>query len=123
MKAILLLCLISLFSCNLIETGKCLLSKPKIKELGLKVIGYISTEDYSKIVPTILNSLSDILNDVIECFSKPKEEDDEDVTLLQYDDVNPYKCWMSEYNKCMRIIKTNPDRKKICYEEYCTGMG
>ena len=76
MRVVLILCLLSLFACsiNILEVGKCLLSKPKVLELALKVFSLISSQDYSNILPSVMNSLPELLNALTECLSKTQEE-------------------------------------------------
>ena len=76
MRVVLILCLLSLFACSIdiLEVGKCLLSKPKVLELALKVFSLISSQDYSNILPSVLNSLPDLFNALTECLSKTETE-------------------------------------------------
>ena len=48
MRIILLLCLLTLFTCkfDFFETAKYVISKPKVQELGLKLFSYLYTKDY-----------------------------------------------------------------------------
>ena len=120
MKKILLLCLISLFSCNLLDIGQCLMSKPKIQELVLKVLSYNSTKDYSKMFSTIVSSLPDAFKDAIDCLSKPKDEETEDVTLkIPY--CNDRKGFALCLNRHINDLYNNG--YDFCYDEYCLSNG
>ena len=79
MKVVLFLCLITLFACkaDILEVAQCLISKPEFKELGLQLINHFSNQDYSKLVPSMLNSLPELFNAVTECLTKK----DDDVVL------------------------------------------
>ena len=76
MRIVLLLCLISLFACkvDLLETLKCVVSKPKVQELGLKLFSYLYTKEQSELVPALLKSLPDLYNAVVECLSNPNQD-------------------------------------------------
>ena len=90
MKVVLFLCLISLFACkiDILETVQCLISKPKVKELGLKLFSYVYTKEYSKILPSLVNSLPDLYNAFIECLTK---KDDEDIVLTGSSCAHPIR--------------------------------
>ena len=81
MRIILFLCLLALFTCkfDFFETAKCVISKPKVQELGLKIFSYLYTKDYEKILPAILNSFSDLTTAIKECLTD--NHDDDDVVL------------------------------------------
>ena len=81
MRNILFLCLLALFTCKLdfFETAKCVISKPKVQELGLKLFSYLYTKDYDKILPAILYSFSDLTTAIKDCLTD--NHDDDDVVL------------------------------------------
>ena len=119
MRTVLLLCLISLFACkvDVLEILKCVVSKPKVQELGLKLFSYLYTKEYSELVPALLKSLPDLYNAVVECVSNPNQD-----VLLKSSAAG---------DKCEHIIKytlctlgcedENPfqDCHKICSETFC----
>ena len=82
MRNILFLCLLALFTCkfDFFETAKCVISKPKVQELGLKLFSYLYTKDYEKILPAILNSFSDLTTAIKDCLTD-NHDDDDDVLL------------------------------------------
>ena len=106
MRIVLLLCLISLFACkvDLLETLKCVVSKPKVQELGLKLFSYLYTKEYSELVPALLKSLPDLYNAVVECLSNPNQ----DVVLKSTaaDDKCKHPVL---YALCMVGCENNPD--------------
>ena len=113
MKIILLLCLLTLFSCkiDLIETAKCLISQPKIKELGLQIFNHIKSKDFSKILQTLMNSLPDLYNNLTKCLSEP---DDENVILKA-----PPNCKHPfNYSVCEAIYKP----MLVTYKDFCTQL-
>ena len=67
MKVLLFLWLIALISCNVIDVVTCLVSQPKLVEFVLKVVSYVATKDYDKILPALLASLSDLVAAVKTC--------------------------------------------------------
>ena len=67
MKVLLLLCLIALISCSVVDVVTCLVSQPKLVELVLKLVSYVTTKDYAKILPAVLASLSDVVEAVKAC--------------------------------------------------------
>ena len=98
MRNILFLCLLALFTCklNFFETAKCVISKPKVQELGLKLFSYLYTKDYDKILPAILNSFSDLTTAVKDCLT---DNHDDDVVLT----APPKKCGNPiAYNLCIK---------------------
>ena len=70
MKALLLLCLIALISCNVIDAFTCLSQQPKLVELVFKVISYVTSKDYTKILPALLGSVADIIDAFKTCFAQ-----------------------------------------------------
>ena len=71
MKAILVLCLISLITCNaVVDFLKCLVSDPTVQSLALKIFSYIYTKDYSKILPAIINAVPNLYKAVMTCLGK-----------------------------------------------------
>ena len=75
MKAVLFLCLLALFSCklNIIETAQCLISRPKVQLLALKVLNLVYNKDFSNVLPTLVNSFPELYNAFLEC-TKNEEE-------------------------------------------------
>ena len=117
MRTVLLLCLLSLFACKVdfIETVKCIVSKPKVKEFGLKLFSYIYTKQYSEILPALLKSLPDLYNAVTECLSNPNE----DIILKKTDDDKCKHPFL--YTLCMLGCDNNPDIfcPKDCFNRNC----
>ena len=76
MRTVLLLCLISLFACkfDFFETVKCVISKPKVQEFGLKMFSYLYTKQYSEMLPALLKSLPDLYNAVVECLPNSNKD-------------------------------------------------
>ena len=120
MKNILFLCLLALFTCKLdfFETAKCIISKPKVQELGLKLFSYLYTKDYEKILPAILNSFSDLTTAIKDCLT----DKDNDVTLFK----KPVRICSTEAFKCftMCTIDHYSDDglsycRENCYAKYC----
>ena len=98
MRIILFLCLLALFTCkfDFFETAKCIISKPKVQELGLKLFSYLYTKDYDKILPAILNSFSDLKTAIKDCLT---DNDDDDVVL-----TTPQNCKDPKgYDICIKV--------------------
>lgn len=76
MRTVLLLCLISLLACktDFLEVVKCVISKPKVQELGLKLFSYLVNKQYSEILPAVLKSLPDLYTAVVDCLSNSNQE-------------------------------------------------
>ena len=91
MRNILFLCLLALFTCKLdfFETAKCVISKPKVQELGLKFFSYLYTQDYEKILPAILNSFSNLTTAIKECIT---DNHDDVVLTTPPNNKKPKKC-------------------------------
>ncbi len=70
MKALLLLCLIALISCNVIDALTCLTQQPKLVELVFKVISYVTSKDYGSILPAVVGSIVDIIDAFKTCFAQ-----------------------------------------------------
>ena len=114
MKAFVFVFLISLIACkiNIIEVGICLVSKPKVKELGLKVLSKVLTKEYSEILPTVLNSIPDIYTALTECLSNPTDDE----PILQQRDKAPEGCRNArEYGVC-RNLDFSPT---LCRYRHC----
>ena len=77
MRNILFLCVLALFTCKLdfFETAKCVISKPKVQELGFKIFSYLYTKDYDKILPAILNSFSNLTTAIKDCLTDNHDDD------------------------------------------------
>ena len=102
MKAFVFLFLISLIACkiNIIEVGICLVSKPKVQELGLKIVSKVVTKEYSEILTTMINSVPDIYAAVTECLSNPTDDE----PILEQKEEAPAGCRNSrEYDVCRRL--------------------
>ena len=100
MRNILFLCLLALFTCkfDFFETAKCVISKPKVQELGLKLFSYLYTKDFDKILPSILNSFSDLTTAIKDCLT---DNHDDDVVLQA-----PANCKNPiYYDLCMKNCK------------------
>ncbi len=122
MRNILFLCLLSLFTCKLdfFETAKCVISKPKVQELGLKLFSYLYTKDYEKILQAILNSFSDLTTAVKDCLT----DNDDDVALFK----KPVRELCKESLDCIMLCRIRHRQHKDsgysncmdkCYDKYC----
>ena len=120
MRNILFLCLLALFTCkfDFFETAKCVISKPKVQELGLKLFSYLYTKDYDKILPAILNSLSDLTTAIKDCLTD--NHDDDDVVLtIPPNCKNPNEfavCIKNCFSRRYRI-RFKPDNS--CLKQHC----
>ncbi len=115
MRNILFLCLLALFTCKLdfFETAKCVISKPKVQELGLKLFSYLYTKDYDKILPAILNSFSDLTTAIKDCLTD--NHDDDDVVLTA-----PANCKNPiYYDLCMKRCNGDVFCEFGCNVDYC----
>ena len=115
MRNILFLCLLALFTCkfDFFETAKCVISKPKVQELGLKLFSYLYTKDYDKILPAILNSFSDLTTAVKDCLA---DNHDDDVVLLSA----PPNCkHPRDYEKCMKGCYGTLTCHRGCFHNFC----
>ena len=106
MKAILVLCLISLITCKIdvLESIKCFVGRPKVQELGLKIFSYVYTKNYSEILPAVINAVPDLYKAVKECLI-------EDALLKCRNQFGYYNC-----------LEINPPRKgrtEYCIQVYC----
>ena len=120
MRNILFLCLLALFTCkfDFFETAKCVISKPKVQELGLKLFSYLYTKDYDKILPTILNSFSDLTTAVKDCLT---DNHDDDVVLA----ASPNCRNLIAYNSCIKscsIRKKAEDGGPFNCGPYCSAQ-
>ena len=106
MKAILVLCLISLITCKIdvLESIKCFVARPKVQELGLKIFSYVYTKNYSEILPAVINAVPDLYKAVQECLI-------EDAHL---------KCRNEDgYYLCLKINPPGKGRTEHCLKEFC----
>ena len=112
MRTVLLLCLLSLFACKIdfLESVKCIISKPKVQELGLKLFSHLYTKQYSEMLPALLKSLPDLQNAVVECLSNPNK----DIVL------ESAGCGFS-YTFCLLGCIDSSDRlcQSKCSDKYC----
>ena len=114
MKTILLLCLLALFSCKLDIFGiaKCFVSQPKTQKLGLDILNIAFTKDYSKILPTVLNSLPELYNALMECINEPEKEED---VILKSSCSN-----IILYDLCLISCEPNDTTcHDVCYRTFC----
>ena len=118
MKAVLFLCLFALFTCSIddvIGTVKCVVRKPKVQELGLKLFSYLYTKDYDKILPAVLGSLPDLFQAVTECVSQKVVNDDD--VVLKDNSVCPH--WV-KYLLCTTKCKLlDSDCCQACFDQNC----
>ena len=119
MKSFLLLCLLSLFAgkLDILSTGVCLITNPKVMELGSKVLGYIKSKDFDSIIPTLINpEMASLVKDCL----KYKNEDVDNATAndeITLKDKIRYKCYDSEaYQKCIHSLGTSIN---FCLSKYC----
>ena len=117
MKAVLFLCLLALFACNndIIATIKCIIGKPEVQNLGLKIISYIVNKNYGKILPEILNSLPDLIKAIKGCISEKIENDDE-VVLKNEPLCNQWFNYLECSEPCGLI---DEDCINACFDKYC----
>ena len=109
MKAVLLLCLLAFISCekDIIDIGKCIYKAPKVQELINDVIVAIATQDFTKLLPKIKESLPDLIKIVLGCLTDTKAIEDETTKLENIFQFIPYiaglsgVCPTSKYNNCM----------------------
>ena len=122
MRNILFLCLLALFTCkfDFFETAKCVISKPKVQELGLKLFSYLYTKDYNKILPAILNSFSDLTTAFKDCLA---DNHDNDVVLFK--EASKQCRNLIAYNKCIKSCSISNDGEGpfncglICSTRHC----
>ena len=120
MKAVLFLCLLSLFAgkLDILSTGVCLITNPKVKELGSKVLGYIKSKDFDSILPTLISKVPEMVSVVKDCLKYENEKElivdnnsaDDEVILK-----GRYKC-DSEYNNCLKDFRYSI---KDCIRIHC----
>ncbi len=72
MKAVLFLCLLALFSCEIDfwEICKCVIANKDVQELGLKLVSLIYTKDFNQIIPTLVNAIPKLYLAVTGCIPK-----------------------------------------------------
>ena len=75
MRVVLFFCLLGLFFCKsgIIETAECLITNKKVQEIGIKLFSILYNKDFSKLLPTLINSFPDLYNAYLQC---TKETDD-----------------------------------------------
>ena len=119
MRNILFLCLLALFTCklNFFETAKCVISKPKVQELGLKLFSYLYTKDYDKILPAILNSFSDLTTAIKDCLT---DNHDDDVVLTALPNCKNLK----DFSQCIRTCfggryRIGCKSNNNCFKKHC----
>lgn len=110
MKVFLYLCLFALLSCKMDfwETAVCVISKPKVQEVGLKVFNHVLTKEFNEIWQTLVTALPELQKSVLECLSGIQGEEDE--VILKN---NGCKHW-TEYLLCS--IPCGPINNKNCLE-------
>jgi len=122
MKAVLFLCLLSLFAgkLDILSTGVCLITNPKVIELGSKVLGYIKTKDFDSILPTLISKVPEMAAVVKDCLKYKNENKlivdndnaDDEVTLKEKFLCRHYP----DYVKCLNDIGTTFD---YCKRKHC----
>ena len=115
MKAVLFVCLLTLLSCQIdfLGTAKCIISKPKVREVGFKIINLVLNKEYKEILPTLFASFDELKESVVECLSS--EEEDEVVLK----DNALCKHWF-KYTVCgAKCGPLNDACIKNCFKQYC----
>ena len=113
MKAVLFLCLLSLFAgkLDILSTGVCLITNPKVKELASKVLGYIKSKDFDSLIPTLISKVPEMAAVVKDCLKYKNENEllvdndnaDDEVTLR---DRQRFTC-KKEYQDCLNDPSNN----------------
>ena len=108
MKAVLLLFLLAFISCekDIIDIGKCIYKAPKVQELINDVIVAIVTQDFTKLLPKIKESLPDLIKIVLGCLTDTKAIEDETKLENMFQSIRDNfrlsgVCPTSKYNNCM----------------------
>ena len=75
MKAVLFLCLLAFMTCekDIIDIGECIYKAPVEKE----IIKAFITQDFSKLLPKVIESLPDLIQVVIGCVNEKTAIEDE----------------------------------------------
>ena len=117
MKVFLYLCLFALLSCKMDfwETAVCVISKPKVQEVGLKVFNHVLTKEFNEIWQTLVTALPELQKSVLECLSGIQGEEDE-VILKSYG----CKHW-NDYLICSVPCGPTDNQNCMleCYREWC----
>ena len=118
MKVFLFLCLFSLLCCKIdfLGTAACVISKPKVQEVGLQILNHVLTKEFNKILPTIVAALPELQKSVLECLSGIQGE--EDGVVLKNN--NGCKHW-TEYILCGFTCQGILPQKCLedCYRGWC----
>ena len=122
MKTILFLCLLSLFAgkLDILSTGVCLITNPKVIELGSKVLGYIKSKDFDSILPTLISKVPEMAAVVKDCLKYKTENEfivdndnaDDEVTLRERFTCKDAK----RYFKCINDLEGS---MADCRKYYC----
>ena len=70
MKALLLLCLIALISCNIVDVAMCLYADSTIVELVKVAIEAVKTANFSPILSFLVSNITKVFPAFSTCFSK-----------------------------------------------------
>ena len=122
MKTILFLCLLSLFAgkLDILSTGVCLITNPKVIELGSKVLGYIKSKDFDRILPTLISKVPEMAAVVKDCLKYKTENEfivdndnaDDEVTLRE-------KFTCKRYKRYVICINNLEGSEVLCKRKYC----
>ena len=122
MKAVLFLCLLSLFAgkLDLLSTGVCLITNPKVLELGSTVLDFIKSKDFDSILPTLMSKVPEMIVVVKDCLKYKTENEliidddnaDDEVTLRERFPCKDAK----RYYKCINNLEGS---MPACKKAYC----
>lgn len=84
MKAILLLCLISLLNCKFLDVALCLYKNDKLRSIATEVVDSFKTNNFNAFVEILLSNLDNVKTIAQKCFVKKTnlQNEAEEPTLL-----------------------------------------
>ena len=113
MKVFFVLFLFTFISCekSIIDIGMCLYKNPTVKEIVNEALIALTTKDFSKLLPKIVNSLPEIIKAAITCIS---EEDEVNLKGPSY------KCTRHELflcgQQCKSLYEIGSDKYQECQD-------